>query len=256
MPEVITQKGLVIRETAYGEADSLIDILTDSGIRTVRVRGARKPNSKYAAAVQLFAYSEFCMRESKGKWYLDSAVSQNLFYNLRTDLNALALAAYFADLVRLVSTAQHQPDVLRLFLICLHYLSEKLRGIPQIKAVFELRLLADSGMMPNLVCCPICMQFMPAHPILRIEHADMLCGDCYGQPGLSDLSVTQETLLAVRHVIYSDLDKVLRFQVRGNSLRLFTQYAERYLIYQLGYRVPSLDFYYDIVGNQLEENPS
>jgi len=252
MPELVTQKGLVLHETAYSEADKIIDILTEDGIRTVRVRGARKPQSKYAAVTQLFAYGEFCLRETKGKYYLDSAVSLNLFYPLRSDLNALALGAYFADLVKLTATDQHQPQILRLFLICLHYLSEKLRPIPQIKAAFELRLLADSGMMPNLICCPVCMQYMPAHPILRIAKADLVCAECYGMPGLNDIAVSQAALLAVRHVAYSELDKVLCFRVRGTALKQFITYSEKYILHRLEFRVPSLDFYYDVVGEQSE----
>lgn len=253
MPELITMKGLVLHEAAYGETDKIIDLLTEEGIRTVRVRGARKPQSKYAAVTQLFAYGEFCLREAKGKWYLDSASLLNLFYPLRTDLNALALGAYFADLLRRTATAQYQPEILRLFLICLHYLSEKLRPIAQIKAAFELRLLADTGMMPNLICCPICMQYMPAHPILRIEQSDLVCADCYGQPGLRDIAVTQSALMAVRHVVYSDLDRILCFRIHGQSFRQFTTYAEKYIVEHLEFQARTLVYYADIVNSPNEE---
>ena len=129
MPTLLTVKGLVIRKTDYGETSVLFDLLTDSGIRAVSAKGIRKPGSKYAAVTQLFSYGEFCLRQSGGKLYLDSAAPIDLFYGLRTDLTSLALASYFSELIRKTATDQPQPQLLRLFLHCLHYLSaeEKIR---------------------------------------------------------------------------------------------------------------------------------
>ena len=42
-------RGLVIRETALHDADKLIDLLTENGIRTVQAKSARKQGSKYGA---------------------------------------------------------------------------------------------------------------------------------------------------------------------------------------------------------------
>ncbi|MBR5371534.1 MAG: DNA repair protein RecO [Oscillospiraceae bacterium] len=247
MPELITQKGLVLHETAYGETDKIINILTDTGVRTVRVRGARKPQSKYAAVTQAFSYCEFCMQSTRGRLYLDSAAPISLFYPLRTDLTALALAAYFAELVRLAATDQHQPEILRLFLICLHYLSEKLRTPAQIKAAFELRLLTEIGLMPDLICCAECCAYLPEHPVLRIDKADMICAECSETIG-DEHVVTRETLLAARHAVFSEMDKVLAFRVSGRSLRLFAQYAEQYVLHHLEQRVPALRYYKDIAS--------
>jgi len=250
MPEVITQKGLVLHETAYGETDKIIDILTNTGIRTIRVRGARKPQSKYAAVTQAFSYCEFCMQSARGKLYLDSAAPICLFFPLRTDLTALALAAYFAELIRLVETDQYQPDNLRLFLICLHYLSEKLRAPAQIKAVFELRLFSSIGLRPDLLICAECFAFLPEHPVLRIDRGDMVCAECSDGDG-NEIAVTQETLCAVRHTIYAELDQVLAFRVTGRSLRFFSQYAERFVLHHLdglNSRLPSLRYYKDIAS--------
>ena len=245
MPEIITQKGLVLHETAYGESDKIIDILTDSGIRTVRVRGARKAGSKNAAATQAFSYCEFCLQKTRGRYYLDSAAPLNLFYPLRTDLSSLALAAYFSELTKSAATDQPQPEILRLFLICLHYLAEQKRSQAQIKAAFELRLLTELGMMPNLICCAECCEFIPVQPVLRIDKADMVCAECADTVG-NEKMVTQAALLAARHVVFSDLDKVLSFRVTGRSLRLFAQYAEQYTIYHLERSFPALRYYKDI----------
>lgn len=243
-----TVKGLVIREAVFGEADKLIDLLTENGVRTVRVRGARKQGSKYAAVTQVFSYGEFCLRQSSGRYYLDSAVSLSSFYGLRGRLEALALAAYFSELVRRTATDQPQPQILRLFLISLHYLSEQMRPDAQIKAVFELRLISELGMMPDLVCCPVCMRWLPPEPILRLDRADMTCADCWQPNERNDLPVTPSALQAVRHAVYSDFERLYAFRVSGESLRLFAVYAEAYVLRRTENAYPTLHFYRQITG--------
>ena len=46
------------------EADKLFDLFTENGIVTVQGKSVRKAGSKYGAVTQLFAYGEFCLRQS------------------------------------------------------------------------------------------------------------------------------------------------------------------------------------------------
>ena len=244
-----TVRGLVIREVPFGEADKLFDLLTDSGIRTVRARSVRKPGSKYAAVTQVFSYGEFCLRQTGERFYLDSAVSIAMFYGLRQSLEKLALASYFAELIRKTATDQPQPQLLRLFLHCLHYLEQGTRETAQIKAVFELRLMTELGLMPDLVCCKGCMRYQPPEPVLRIAQADLSCSDCTEELTRDDMPVTLSALNAVRHAVYADAEKLFSFRVKGESLRQFSQYAERYLRHRLDTALPTLKFYHDLADN-------
>ena len=253
---VETVKGLVIREVSYGESDKIIDLMTESGIRAVCVRGVRKPGSKYAAVTQLFSYGEFCLRQTRGRYYLDSAAPAAFFYGLGTDLTKLALASYFSELIRKTATDQPQPQLLRLFLHCLHYLSEGTRDVMQIKAVFELRLVAELGMMPDLVCCRCCMRYEPPGPILRIAAADFICSDCCDETGPYDLPATTAALQAARHSIYSEIDRLFAFRVKGESLRLFALYAEQYLLHRLSDSFPTLRFFQELTGTEHDDRPA
>lgn len=242
----LTVKGLVIRETSYHDADKLIDLLTDEGIRTVQARSVRKAGSKYAAMTQLFAYGEYCLRVSGERYYLDSAVSLNQFYGLRSDLEALALASYFSELIRKTTTAQFQPQLLRLYLLALHHLSAHDRPVPLVKAIFELRLVTELGMMPNLVCCSMCMTYLPAHPVLRIAAADMICSECLPEGTGQNPPVPQAVLTAARHVVFSEYERLFQFRLKGESAAQFSDYAETYLLHRLGMFFPTLQFYHDV----------
>ena len=244
----LTVKGLVIRETPFHDADKLFDLLTENGILTVQARSVRKPGSKYAAVTQLFAYGEFCLRSSKDRYYLDSAVSLNLFYGIRTDLDALALASYLSELIRKTTSDQPQPQILRLCLLALHHLSEHDRAPEMIKAAFELRLLAELGLMPNLVCCPVCMRYDIEDPVFRIAEADVFCASCLYVHKLHDYPATASVLQAARHVLYAEPDRVFAFRMHGRSAAQFAGYAEKYLLYRLGGTFPALEIYKEMTA--------
>lgn len=246
-------RGLVIRETAFRDADKIIELFTEDGLLTVQAKSARKPGSKYAAVTQLFSYGEFCLRCSGDRYYLDSAVSLNMFFGLRSDLTGLALASYFAELIRHTVTAQPQPHLLRLFLLSLHYLSEHSRPESLIKSVFELRLMTELGMMPNLLCCDECMTFLPAHPVLRVRFADLLCRECREFSDPEDFDVPQAVLHAARHVVFADFDRLFLFRLKGGSAKLFADYTERYLLRHLGKGFRTLQFYHALVSGEPEE---
>ena len=78
-----------------------IDILTDEyGVIEVTAHGIRKITSKNAGACGLFAYSKFCLAKSGLKYTLNSAEPKFSFHGISSDLEALSLAAYFAEVIK------------------------------------------------------------------------------------------------------------------------------------------------------------
>lgn len=86
-----TFKGLVIREKGRGESSKSITVLcADNGIIDIFVRGGMK-SQKSSSATQVFSYSLFCTEEKKDarghvNYFLNSAESINIFYELRLDV--------------------------------------------------------------------------------------------------------------------------------------------------------------------------
>ena len=103
----IVTKGVVLRETETKEADKILTLLTaDRGKIAVIARGARRKSCKYAACAQQLAYSEWTLYQ-KGDWYYaNEGATVELFNGLRTDLEALALGCYFAELTEAVTAAE------------------------------------------------------------------------------------------------------------------------------------------------------
>ena len=109
MYEKTVTKGVVLRETQTKEADKILTVLTpERGKLAVIARGARRKGSKIAAASELLAFSELVLYQRGSWYYLDEASTITLFGRLRTDIELLALASYFAEMTEAVS-AEEMP---------------------------------------------------------------------------------------------------------------------------------------------------
>lgn len=243
-----TVKGLVLRETPYGENDKFIDILTaENGIMEIAVKGARKINSKSGSATQLFAYSTFCVNSRGDRYYLNSTEPIKIFYDLRLDIEKLSLASYFSELVRYSVTSQ-QPteEVLRLFLNTLHFLTNGERSIALLKSIFELRFMSEIGMMPDLVACSRCLAYEKEKMYLNVSSGKLLCSDCVSEEETinPDLMMMSKSLLyTVRFIILTDFERIFSFSLKGETLQQLNELSERFVLTQLDRKFPTLDFY-------------
>jgi DNA repair protein RecO (recombination protein O) len=66
MPRDLRIKALVIRRTDFGEADRILTLLTEEGIKSAIARGVKKAKSKLAAGVEMFTLTEVTLHEGKG----------------------------------------------------------------------------------------------------------------------------------------------------------------------------------------------
>ena len=86
-------KGVVLRETETKEADKILTLLTADRARSPSSPGRPAKSCKYAACAQQMVYSEWTLYQ-KGEWYYaNEGATAELFNGLRTNLEALALAA-------------------------------------------------------------------------------------------------------------------------------------------------------------------
>lgn len=59
----IRTKAIVLRRTNYGEADRIINFLTEQGVIAAIAKGVRKEKSKLAGAVELFTVSDITLHQ-------------------------------------------------------------------------------------------------------------------------------------------------------------------------------------------------
>lgn len=252
IPMTITE-GIVLRERPVGEQDKFIDILTkDNGVIEVSVKGARKINGKSGSSTQLFAYSRFCVNESRGRLVLNSAEPIHIFYGLRDSLTKLSLASYFAEVAVYCTPERSETEGretnLRLLLNCLHYLENDLRPEALLRSIFELRLMADTGYMPDILGCRGCGVFEPEELFFCISDGGFYCADCFtsdgeDHSGTDYMKVGLPVLNAVRHIVLADFDRLFNFRISDKVQSALTEFSSSYITAHLEKHFKTLDFY-------------
>ena len=242
-------EGVVLRETDTKEADKILTVLTKTeGKLSVIARGARRKNSRIAAASQLLVYSEMTLFQ-KGNWsILDEASTMELFSPVWQDVELLALGSYFAEMTELLTEEDvPAPEVLSLLLNALYALGTLRKNPVQVKAAFELRLLALSGFEPLLEGCAVCGREEPEEPMLDVVQGLLHCRNCAlgGRKGLS-MPLCSASLAAMRYVLGCAPKKLYTFSADAQSLGRMADAAEAFAAAQLERGFRTLDFYKSI----------
>ena len=251
-----TTMGLVLKEVKVGEADRILTILTSRfGMIKASARGARNLRNKLFASTGMFCYSEFVLFTQKGNYYIDDATVHENFFGLRDSVEGLAVAAYIAELT--VTLEPHRTEeiqeLLRLALNSLFLLSTQKADYRQVKAVFELRAVSETGYRPDLLCCNDCGIFEDKNGFwFDRDNGRLFCTRCCEQH-CHDVDLPLSVITAMRHTIYSEPKRIFSFSLAEESLRLFGQATEEYLLRQLGKPLKSLDFIHSLSGELSEE---
>ena len=229
---MLTKRCLILQERQAGDAGRFLDILTKTeGVLEVFVRGSKKANSKHLAATQPFAYSKLCLAEKNGRYYVESAEPIHLFYGLREHLK--------------------QNFILRLTLNTLYYLTTGNRSEAFLKSVFELRFLSELGMMPDVLVCPVCMEYLPQSLFYSARTGHFYCQKCY-TPKEEDYAVPMSLggLQAIRHIVLTEPERLFQFRLGAETQQAVNQFSETFVRYQLDYQPQTLQFYKRLLSTQ------
>lgn len=97
----------MVRTIAYGETNAVVTLLTPDGIVAAMARGAKKPQSRLVAGVQLCVRGLYALYQNKGMGTMNQVEVLDARRKLREQLELAAYAAYFCELVR--SVAEDRP---------------------------------------------------------------------------------------------------------------------------------------------------
>lgn len=243
----VTVKGLVIRETDFGDADRYITVLTEElGKIEVLCRGIRRRRGSMATAVRLFCYSELTLYVSGRRYTLNDAAPEMSFWSITHDIERYALCCYLAELAGIASESD-SPELLPMLLRALYALDKQNRPVQIVKPAFEMRLASTLGFTPDLLQCGACgktewddgMSFL-------IEDGRLLCGNCRSRIGGTYFTVTDGMLAALRHIVFCEGKKLYAFQLNEQTARSLGALCEAYLEYHLEEHCATLDFYHSL----------
>lgn len=243
----IKTRGIVLRESITRESDRVITILTANGIIRAYAKAAKNIKSKKFAATSPLCYSEFVLREGGELYIINTAEELEIFFELRNDIERLALAQYFSELVVSVAPEQTETDeILRLLLNSLYYLCKGEKSIYLIKSVFEMRLMCILGFMPDLVACKECLKFEDSTVFFDVLGASIYCSECLPKTIGNYKRLTNSELAILRHIAYSEFQKIFSFKASEKSLREVSNLCEKYVEAMVEKRFRTLDYFNSI----------
>lgn len=234
--------GLVLRTTEYKESDLILNILTqEQGLISAKARGVRTNRSRNKGACQLLCYSEFTITDYHGFSGISEAAAIEMFPELRTDIELLSLATYFAQAAEVLSQEDATSGaVLPLTLNALYALAKLRKPQDLVKAAFELRLACIGGYTPDLSGCAVCGREDCGR--FSVTGGVLQCAQCGESEGLS-LPVSSGCLAAMRYIVSCDAKRLFSFSLEGPARRELAEAAETYLVTQLEHGFYTLDFY-------------
>ena len=255
--EQIRVRGVVVRETQSGEYDKILTVITEEmGRISVSGKGVRSLKSKHMPATQLFCYSSFVLRKSHGYYYISDSALMESFFDLRLDLNKLALASYLCDVAaEMAVEGVGDEELMQLTLNTLYALANKKQlSLTQIKAAFELRCASVEGFRPNLSSCDVCEAGEDKKFYMDVMNGRILCSDCLHKIRHTDdlvddgtahiyLRLTPAVLEAMRYTIYAPANRYLSFTLSEDEMKLYASVCEKYLLNHIEHGFYSLEFY-------------
>lgn len=244
-------KGLILKEQTVGEKDRLVTVLTnDRGVIRCFVRGAKVMTNKRFSATQPFCYSRLNLFVKKDSSVIDDAERIQFFYKLRYDLEKLALAQYFCELViHVIQPGASSESALNLLLNCLHILTESSKPPELIKSVFELRLMAINGFIPNILFCSGCGCYEDERMFFSPSQGSLTCSSCVKReeeapPDL--IGMSPGALTAFRYIEVAEDKKIFSFKASQQSLSEVASCAQKYVLSVCHRDFSSLKFYQSI----------
>jgi DNA repair protein RecO (recombination protein O) len=248
---IYKEEAIILRSMPYGEADRILTLFTrGTGKVAAIAKGVRKPSSRLRGAVQLFSHTHLVIYGGKTLDTITQGDSDETFSYIEQDLDRLAAASCFAELVdRLTMERQPQPKLFQLLLTAMRTLDG---SDPELLGrVFETKLLAILGYRPQFEGCvmerhndrqALQREVTAAGPVwFSIERGGVLCPACAANcPGAMILS--PPTVAALAYFLRTPLDRAVRVRIERRSRLELASFLHSFICYHGDVRPRSWQF--------------
>lgn len=161
MQDLAVVTGMIIKAVPIGEYDRRLVLLTkECGKISAFVRGARKPNSRFVAATNLFCFGTFKLYQGRDSYTLAEADISNYFEDLRLDFEGAYYGMYFLEIADYYTRENNdEREMLKLLYQSLRALSVPSLSHQLVRAVYELKSVIVNGEFPGV---PKGKNYLPA----------------------------------------------------------------------------------------------
>ncbi len=199
----------VLRTYKLGESDQIVVLFTETygKVRAVarRSRSTRRQTASYYQPLMLLHVILFG-RPAQPLHRINSVDIVQSLRHLREDFEAMRCGLYMTELID-VTTREHEPapELFALLRLGLEQLAQT-ADVRMLLRLFELRLLMESGYMPQFFCCARCAQDVVSDPAtFSPSLGGIVCSACVTQ-GRQTLTVRRETLDFLRQALTNEAE--------------------------------------------------
>lgn len=231
------QEAIVLKTIDYGETNKIATLYTkDNGKITVLAKGAKKPNSQYAAVMQPFVVAQFLYYQGSGLPSLNQGETVRSFKEIQLDIVKTAYASYITELVdKLTEEKQLYFFVYDWLVLALQQINDG--QDPEIIArIFDLKMLGIAGAKPQLDCCASCGSQERDPVAFSVTYAGFLCNVCRLKDERA-FHLTLSVAKLIRALYYLDFNKFGTITVKDSTRQqldnMLTLYYDEYVGIQL-----------------------
>lgn len=244
----IETRGFLLSFFPYGEADKIAQLYTlQLGKVKAVAKGARKPKSKLAPALDLFnesGFSLFKKRPSGEIYVLGQVKVLDDHSRLKKDLASITALQVLADiLIQSIHDTEPHQEVYLLLKETLKALEEKMESKELVLTAFGTKLLDLLGYPLELSVCAECGASLEGQTAHLIPHrGGALCKDCFPS-GPVRLKISPAGLGILRRLKELPLGKIHVLKLKPALSRELFLVLLSYLEQTIEKKLKTLDYY-------------
>lgn len=228
----IQTRGLILRSTAYGEANKMLTVLTaEEGKISVDVKGGK--SHKRGAFLNNFCCCDFSLVKRGNIFSLESAQPVESFFGISKSVEKLFAASAVTSFAAYICRENNPcEDILRLCLNSLYALSELDVMPKKVLLAFYIKAAKTSGYAPETSCCTLCgatdnlLFFSPVG-------GGAVCAECRN----SEPPFGKFGLEIMRFVLNANLKDMLKFNISDEELENLYSIMKLFIAEHFDYKI-------------------
>ena len=238
--------GILLRRRNLRESSIILTFYTkDFGKISGVIKGARGPRAQMGTSPHLFSLDRIVFYESKRRKL--SVISQcdlkDFFDPIRKDLERSVYAKYFLELVdSLCGELDKNEKLFELLLDSLEFLCTE-ASAKRAARIFEIRLLDQLGLMPELKNCANCGVGMDSSAKLKfsVRQGGVICSKCTGTDR-GAVWISRGTVNFITHIKTSPYHRASRVKVSKDLGMELESILRKFVDYHSPSRLKTVEF--------------
>jgi len=252
-------EGVVLNRRDHGEADRIVKLLILEGSVDLLAKGIRKPRSRKAGHLELFAKTQVLVSRVTGSWDIVSqAEALQVRSHLQEDFRLGTYARYVAELAIRFFEGEAEPQ---LYALVDDVLARLDRDTPPelLTRWYEQQLLALAGFRPEWGTCvgergddlchtPLRPRADDQRPYgLDLERGGAVCHECFVSETRAHTvrPLSPSALSWLQALQRRSFDEVTQFTLPERTAKELAQAMEQYIAYHLERRPAALRLLHD-----------